>query len=168
MTSRASSTNVTKAINCKHNCNNSISQSYCCIKCNVKSDTEHSIFECYFPRYFVNCLALFLDITFNDGKPDFVFLKENFYLFNIYYEIFTKNDYAQITLLCLVAKDRSLKINKDTCLPRWNSDNCFSQTLLLTQFTSKLLKETGISSSIVDKFIEFIIQYKDNTQYFIN
>lgn len=139
-----------------------------CIKCNVKSDTEHAIFECFFPRYFANSLALFLDHTFNDGRPDFVFMKENFFLFNIYYEILTQNDYAQITLLCLVAKDRALKINKDTCLQRWNTDNCFSQMLLLTQFTSKLLNEIGISSSIIDKFIEFILQYKDNTHYFSN
>jgi len=139
-----------------------------CIKCLVKSDTEHSIFKCYFPRYFVNCLSLFLDITFNGGRPDFIFLKENFYLYNIYYETFTKVEYAQITLLTLVAKDRSLKINKDTCLPRWKIDNCYAQTLLLSQFTIKLLKETGISSSLVDKFLDFVLQYKDNTHYFNN
>ena len=128
-----------------------------CIKCGVKSDSDHALFTCFFPRYFINCLSLFLDKKFNNGKPDFIFLKENFYLFNIYYEVFTIEEYTQITLLSLVAKDRSLKINKDTCLDRWTIDNCISPAILLTQFTSKLLDEAGLSSELVDNFLEYML-----------
>ena len=128
-----------------------------CIKCGVKSDSDHALFTCFFPRYFINCLSLFLDKKFNNGKPDFIFLKENFYLFNIYYEVFTIEEFTQITLLSLVAKDRSLKINKDTCLDRWTIDNCISQAILLTQFTSKLLDEAGLSSELVDNFLEYML-----------
>ena len=44
-------------------------------KCNVDSTTEHAIFSCYFSKYFIHALALFLDNMYNDGKPEFIFLK---------------------------------------------------------------------------------------------
>ena len=45
-------------------------------------------------------------------------MKENFYLFNMHYDIFSDDDCLQLTLMILIAKERSLKINNDECLIR--------------------------------------------------
>lgn len=137
-----------------------------CIKCNVKADSEHSLYSCYFPKYFIHCLALFLDRYYNDGKPNFIFLKENFFLYNIYYESFNEAEYTQISLLVLAAKDRFLKINKDECLSRWTDFNCFAQTIFISQFTSKVLQNTGILPNLTDEFIQFIMLYSHDVHFF--
>ena len=36
---------------------------------------------------------------------------------------FSADDYLQLTLMILIAKERSLKINNDICLIRWNNLN---------------------------------------------
>ena len=137
-----------------------------CLKCNKKADTDHSIMECYFPRYFMHCLALFLDHYYNDGKPDFIFLKENFYLFNIHFPVYQNDEYIQISMLTLVAKDRALKISKDEHLLKYDDFNCFAQTLFIAQFASKMLTNTGIDCNFIDKFVEFILLSKNNVQIF--
>ena len=43
-------------------------------------------------------------------------MKENFYLFNMNYIVFTFDDYLQLTHINLIAKERSIKINNDECL----------------------------------------------------
>lgn len=138
-----------------------------CIKCkNVIADSDHAIYQCYFPRYFAHCLALFLDRHYNNSCPDFIHLKENFYLFNIFYECFTLSDYTQISLLILIAKERALKISKDECLNRYNDYNCYAQSLFISQFASKLINNTGLSSNLIDKFIEFILIYDKDVTHF--
>ena len=107
--------------------------------------------------FFSNMLAIFLDKYFNDGRPEFIFLRENLYLFNIFYETFSDLEYTQISLLILVAKERSLKISKDDCLKNFNKFNCISQSILVTQFTSKLLSYANINDKLVVEFSNFII-----------
>ena len=148
--------------------NMKIIDSNLCIKCNVKADAEHVLFLCFFPKFFIDSLAKFLDKTFNNSNPDFIFLKENFYLFNIYYEAFTYDEYLQITLLILIAKDRSLKINNDTCLNRWNDWNCFSQSIFISQLTCKILDNLGKSCELINQYLEFLIYYKDDALFFRN
>ena len=143
-----------------------IIESNLCKSCKVINDSEHAIFECKFAKYFAHCMATFLDKIYNNECPEFIFLKENFYLFNIYYECFKGDDFTQITLLILIAKDRALKASKEECIIRWNEDNFFSQTLLLAQFTIKLLNSIGLNYSLVTNFIDFVLGYKDNTKYF--
>ena len=47
-----------------------------------------------------HALVLFLlDIVYNDEKPEFIFLKENF---NIHYTQFNDNHFLQITTIILV------------------------------------------------------------------
>ena len=128
-----------------------------CFNCNTVSNLEHELFYCLFPDFFSNALANFLDKRFNDGRPEFIFLRENFYLFNIFYEIFSEIDYLQISLLILVAKDRSLKICKDECFEKFNRFNCISQSILVTQFTSKLLSYANINDDLIVAFSNYII-----------
>ena len=54
-------------------------------------------------------------------QPELISMKENFYLFNMLYCVFANDDYLQLTLKTLIAKERSLKINNDECLTRWNN-----------------------------------------------
>ena len=96
-------------------------------------------------------LAIFLDKYFNDGRPEFIFLRENLYLFNIFYGTLVI-EYTQISLLILVAKERSLKISKDDCLKNFNKFNCISQSILVTQFTSKLHSYANINDKVVVEF----------------
>ena len=132
-------------------------QNNMCFNCNTVSNLEHELFYCLFPDFFSNALANFLDKRFNDGRPEFIFLRENFYLFNIFYEIFSEIDYLQISLLILVAKDRSLKICKDECFEKFNRFNCISQSILVTQFTSKLLSYANINDDLIVAFSNHII-----------
>ena len=69
-------------------------------------------------------------------------MKENFYLFNMHYDVFSDDDYLQLTL----SKERSLKIINDECLIRWNNFNFFSQSLFISQQTCKIL-ETLLNST---------------------
>ena len=134
-------------------------ESNLCLKCsNQISNLEHELFYCLFPDFFSNMLANFLDKYFNDGRPEFIFLRENLYLFNIFYETFSDLEYTQISLLILVAKERSLKISKDDFLMKnFNKFNCISQSILVTQFTSKLLSYANINDKLVVEFSNFII-----------
>lgn len=143
-----------------------IEETNLCIKCNVISDTEHAIFACIFPNFFAHVLGIFLDERFNNGRPEFIFLKENFFLFNIWYPDFSDSDYTQLSLLILVAKDRALKISKDERLASWNNMNCFSQSMFTAQFTSKLLNEISMHSDLVTSFHSFLIKNKDRIDLF--
>ena len=78
------------------------------------------LLNCVFSKYFINSLAKFLDKTYNKSQPEFIFMKTNFYSFNMHYDVFSDDDYLQLTLMILIAKERSLKINNDECLIRWN------------------------------------------------
>ena len=127
----------------------------------IISDTEHAIFECLFPKFFSHAIALFLDSYYNKGRPDFIFLKENFFLFNIYYEQFTDAEYIQLSTLILIAKDRSLKVSKEECLLRWNVYNCFSQSLYCAQFSRKLMASSALQDDFIDLFIQFLLVKKD-------
>ena len=132
-------------------------QSNKCIKCNKVSDLEHELYYCIFPDFFSNILAKFLDRKFNGGRPDFIFLRESFYLFNIFYEIFNDLEYMQLSLLILVAKDRALKISKEDRLEKFTKFNCISQSILVAQFTSKLLSYANINDDLVVEFSNYII-----------
>ena len=55
----------------------------------------------------------------------------------MHFEVFSDYDYLQLTLMILIAKGRSLKINNDECLIRWNNIIFFSQSLFKTQQTCK-------------------------------
>ena len=137
-----------------------------CPKCNVESTSEHAIFSCYFSKYFIHAFALFLDNMYNDGKPEFIFLKENFYLFNIFYPQFNDNDFLQISTIILVSKERALKASVNDSIKKWNVNNCFSQSLFVAQFSIKILEKISSNIDIVSKFLNFLLQHKDNTSYF--
>ena len=57
-------------------------------------------------------------------------MKESFYLFNMHYDVFSDDDYLQLTLMILIAKEWLLNINNDECLIRWNNFN-FSRNYYL-------------------------------------
>ena len=138
-----------------------------CILCKVDSSIEHALFSCLFPKYFINALALYLDFIFNNDTPEFIHLKENFYLFNVWYPVFAKNEiYFQLSLLILVSKDRSLKISKDDCLSRWTNINCFSQSLFVAKSTLTILNNMGVKNDFINDFLEFLLKQKNNISYF--
>ena len=129
-----------------------------CVKCKCVSTTEHEIFDCIFPKFFIHKLALFLDCKYNQSRPEFIFLKENFYLYNMYYEDFSNNDYIQLSHLILASKDRSLKISKENKIVNWNENNLFAHSILLTQFTFKLLAKAGLENDLIANFLNFLTQ----------
>ena len=138
-----------------------------CILCNVDSSLEHALFSCLFPKYFINALALYLDSIFNHDIPEFIHLKENFYLFNTWYPVFANNEiYFQLSLLILFSKDRSLKISKDDCLSRWTILNCFSQSLFVAKSTITILNNMGVKNDFINDFLEFLLKQKNNISYF--
>ena len=128
-----------------------------CNKCNTESNTDHALFFCIFPSYFIHKLAVFLDIKYNNGQPQFIFLKESFYLFNMYYDDFSLNVYTQLSNLILAAKDKSLKLSKEDCISNWNKNNLHAHTILLTQFSFKLLQNAGQETNFISDFLEFLI-----------
>ena len=128
------------------------------MKCKCLSTTEHEIFDCIYPKYSFHKLALFLDCKYNQSKPEFIFLKENFYLYNMYYEDFSNNDYIQLSHLILASKDRSLKISKENKIVNWNENNLFAHSILLTQFTFKLLAKAGLENDLIANFLNFLTQ----------
>ena len=138
-----------------------LSESNECVKCKTISNTEHSLFYCLFPSFFAEVLAKYLDHKFNDGCPEFIFLKDNFYNFNIFYEIFSKSDFFQITYLILIAKEKSLKISKNECLSRWTKLSSFCHTILAAQFASKIISQSGHDDQLILEFIEYITNNKD-------
>ena len=130
-----------------------------CNLCHVTSTTEHAIFFCHFAKFFIHIVALFLDEFYDINE--FIFLKENFYLFNIYYEHFTSKEFTQLSLLTLIGKDRCLKISKDDCITRWSISNYYAQCLLISNFTSKILNYSGIENSFINSFYDYMINNKD-------
>ena len=137
-----------------------------CQKCKCVSTIEHSLFICRLPKYVIHALATFLDQKYNNGCPDFIFLKENFFLFNIFYEHFTESEYTQLTLFILVAKDRFLKSSTEDYIEKWNYNNYYAQTLLMIQFTFKMLIETALDNDLIVSFQEFMLSWQDNMSYF--
>ena len=133
-----------------------------CPKCKVVSNLEHALYECILPDFFSHTLARFLDVHLNEGKPEFIFLKENLFLFNIYFEQFSKNEYLQISLITLVAKEKCLQLSKDDRLEKWNKFNCISQSILIAQFTSKLLTYANLNDDIIMCFHDFLIEKRDS------
>ena len=111
----------------------------------------------YFLLIFIHKLAVFLDIKYNNGQPQFIFLKESFYLFNMYYDDFSLNVYTQLSNLILAAKDKSLKLSKEDCISNWNKNNLHAHTILLTQFSFKLLQNAGQETNFISDFLEFLI-----------
>ena len=144
-----------------------LSDTNLCHICKVISNTEHALFFCVFPKYFIHALAMFLDKTYNQSAPQFIFLKETFYLFNIYYEDFALKDYLQLTQLILIAKERSLMYSKSENTQRWKYYNWFSQSLLITQFACKTLDYTGIDNSLIMSFLDYLLSYKETPDFFI-
>ena len=69
-----------------------------CNKCKKNRSTEHALFDCILPSYFINKLAIFQDIKYNCRQPELIFLKELFYLFNLYYDDFSYNVYIQLCM----------------------------------------------------------------------
>lgn len=137
-----------------------------CIKCKVKANSEHVLLNCVFSKYFINSLAKFLDKTFNNSQPEFIFLKENFYLFNMHYDVFSDNEYLQLTLIILIAKERSLKVNNDESLNRWTNFNYFSQSLFIAQLTCQILKNLGKTCELIEMYLDFVLSYKNDVNYF--
>ena len=105
-------------------------------------------------------------MRYNDSAPDFIFLKESFFLCNTYYEQFSTAEYTQLTLLILVIKDKCIKIANDPCIERWSKNNFFSQLILIIQFTIKLLDNINFVSEFLDDFLNYILKYQDNISYF--
>ena len=132
----------------------------------MKANTEHVLFDCVFSSYIINSLAKFLDKTYHNSQPEFIFMKENFYLFNMHYDIFSNDDYLQLTLLILLSKERSLKINNDECILRWNDFNFFSQSLFIGQLTCNILENLGKNSKLIEQYLEFLLSHKNDVHYF--
>ena len=57
----------------------------------------------------------------------------------VFFEQFSIIDYIQLTHLIRVAKHRCLKIANNEVIAKWNCHNYYTQTILLAQFTVKLL-----------------------------
>ena len=57
----------------------------------------------------------------------------------MYYEDFSNNDYIQLSHLILASKDKSLNISKENKIVNWNENNLFAHSILLIQYTFKLL-----------------------------
>ena len=47
-----------------------------------------------------------------------------------------------------------------------NCHNYYTQTILLAQFTVKLLQQTNSATDLIEKYIDFLLQYSDNVTYF--
>ena len=71
----------------------------------------------------------------------------------------------QINLI-LVAKHGCLKITNNKVIVKWNCHNYYTQTILLAQFTVKLLQQTNSAADLIEKYIDFLLQYSDNVTYF--
>ena len=71
----------------------------------------------------------------------------------------------QINLI-LVAKHGCLKITNNKVIVKWNCHNYFTQTILLAQFTVKLLQQTNSATDLIEKYIVCLLQYSDNVTDF--
>ena len=59
-----------------------------------------------------------------------------------------------------------MKINNDECLIRWNEFNYFSQSLFIAKLTCNVLENLGKTSILINQYLDFLLSYKDNVQYF--
>ena len=87
---------------------------------------------------------------------------EPVFLYNVFFKQFSIVDYIQLTHLILIAKHRCLKIANNEVIAKWNCHNYFTQTILLAQFTVKLLQQTNSATDLID----FLLQYSNNVTYF--
>ena len=83
------------------------------------------------------------------------YMIEFFYLYNMYYGGFSNDFFIQLTHLILVAKDRSLKISTEDDIAKWDENNFYAHSILLSQFTCKLLHNSGLNNNIILDFIKF-------------
>ena len=83
---------------------------------------------------------------------------EPVFLYNVFFEQFSIIDYIQLTHLILVAKHRCLKIANNEVIAKWNCHNYYTQTILLAQFTVKLLQQTNSAADLIEKYIDFLLQ----------
>ena len=84
----------------------------------------------------------------------------------MHFDVFSDYDYLQLTLMILIAKERSLKINNDECLIRWNNFNFFSQSLFIAQQTCKILENLGKYYNIINQYLNYLLYYKHVVQFF--
>ena len=81
---------------------------------------DRSIFYCKFPTYIANTITKYFDKVYNDSQPEFIFMVEPVFLYNVFFEQFSIIDYIQLTHLILVAKHRCLKIANNEVIAKWN------------------------------------------------
>ena len=58
--------------------------------------------------------------------------------------------------MILIAKERSLKMNNDECLTRWNNFTFFSQPLFIAQQTCKILENLRKSYNIIEQYLNYL------------
>ena len=66
----------------------------------------------------------------------------------MFYEEFSSKEYLQFRHLILIAKDKSLKISYDDCIKIWTHLNYYSQSLLIVQFTRKLILNASFDNDL--------------------
>ncbi len=81
-------------------------------KCNTISTTEHTLFFCVFPTYFVHKL----------GMQNSSFYKKTLTVYHVQNNV-SNNFFLQIAHLILVAKDRSSKISTGDNILKWDYIN---------------------------------------------
>lgn len=58
----------------------------------VDSSIENLLFFCLYPKICILALALYLDFYCNNDIPDIIHPQENFYLIDVWYPTFAKNE----------------------------------------------------------------------------
>ena len=127
-----------------------------CAACNVISNTEHPLFHCKFPKYSSIALTLFLDKYCYEGRPHFIFLKENVCLNNIFYNELSHDEYIQLTQLVPISKEKALKYSSNGCIKQCKYYNFFLQSILITQFACKSIEYLGRDSSFLKYLLNFL------------
>ena len=107
--------------------------------------------------HIANTITKYLDKVYNDSQPEFIFMVEPVFLYNVFFEQFSIIDYIQLTHLILVAKHRCLKIANNKVIVKWNCHNYYTQTIL-AQLTVKLLQQTNSAADLIEKYIDFLLQ----------
>jgi hypothetical protein len=69
--------------------------------------------------------------------------------------------------MILISKERSVKINNDECLTRWNNFNFFSQSLFIAQQTCKILRNIEKSYNSIEQYLNYLLCYKNVVKFFI-
>ncbi len=62
-----------------------------------------------------------------------------------------------------MAKDRSLKISKGDNILHWDDTNFYAHSIILAQFTCKLLEKSGFDNKIIH--MNSLILYQINPHY---